>query len=117
MILSGFNQVMRYKSGFFVPFLTVVFVAAVWSQPGPAGAAPKVTVISPSSNQIITEQQTFLLSGQLEDSHGLKSVSIFLNDVALEKRTTRGIQVPAIWRQRLFVWRVSLCFLRTGYNT
>ena len=93
MIIPGINQVMRFKSGFFVLFLTVLFVAVAWLWPGPAGSAPKVTVISPSSNQIITEQQIFLLSGQLEDSHGLKSVSIFLNDVSLEKRTTRGIKV------------------------
>jgi len=93
MIFCRINRVMRFQSGSFVPFLTVLLVAAAWLQPGPARSAPKVTVISPSFNQIITEQQAFLLSGQVEDSHGLKSVSIFLNDIALEKRTTRGIKV------------------------
>ena len=71
-------------SGFF--FLFLLLPSVLWS-------APQIIIQSPSSGETIGGKEVFLLSGELRDLRGLKSLKILLNGLPLEEHSTRGIVV------------------------
>ena len=73
-----------FLSGFF--FSVLLLPSFAWS-------APQIIIQTPSSNETIDGKEVLLLSGEINDLRGLKSLKIFLNDLPLDEHTTRGIVV------------------------